>query len=93
LKQNKAIFIVINDLASRVCDRSLRGYLCCHVSYQLHQSRRRNFEDTTDRIAGVQAPTTNGVIAFAVAIASQSRHDERRYRRRNPRARIFLAKK
>ena len=43
---------MIHDLASRVCDRSLRGYQCCHVSYQLHQSHRRNFEDTTDRIAG-----------------------------------------
>jgi MinD superfamily P-loop ATPase len=32
LKQNKAIFTVIHDLASRVCERSLRGYLCCHVT-------------------------------------------------------------
>jgi hypothetical protein len=31
LKQNEAIFIVIHDPASRVCERSLRGYLCCHV--------------------------------------------------------------
>ena len=32
LKQNEAICIVIHDLESRVCERSLRGYLCCHVT-------------------------------------------------------------
>ena len=32
LKHNEAIFIVIHDPASRVCERSLRGYLCCHVT-------------------------------------------------------------
>ena len=32
LKQNEAICIVIHDLESRVCERSLQGYLCCHVT-------------------------------------------------------------